>query len=297
MTTIFASDFHGTGDAYINKIEKMRAKYPAAQIVFGGDYIDGRKYSKQVLNYIRQMQINHHAVVLKGNHEDLMLEFVRSGNRWDYDAWRENGGNTTYRSLVGKRIRFSVAQEALQQVELYDGTKLVDWMNRLQKAYVNDDACFVHAQLTLPQHPEEIETTLDNSAYPSHHVETFIKHEPHPVYPIEDAIKNTSEETALWGRDFIQLAGFWHNYSDHAIVVGHTPTCYFTYASHSEGLFVTEYRDDNSFKQKLMCPIMKMYRENERPIIACDGGCHGKQPYNTGNVLVIDHGEVVDYKC
>ena len=97
MTTIFASDFHGTGDAYINKIEKMRAKYPAAQIVFGGDYIDGRKYSKQVLNYIRQMQINHHAVVLKGNHEDLMLEFVRSGNRWDYDAWRENGGNRKYR--------------------------------------------------------------------------------------------------------------------------------------------------------------------------------------------------------
>ena len=115
MTTIFASDFHGTGDVYINKIQKMCVKYPSAQVVFGGDYIDGRKNNKQVLNYIHQMQLNHHAIALKGNHEDLLLKFIETNERWSYNNWRQNGGNNTYKSLIGRRIQYSVARDNLKQ--------------------------------------------------------------------------------------------------------------------------------------------------------------------------------------
>lgn len=295
MTTIFASDFHGTGDVYINKIQKMCVKYPSAQVVFGGDYIDGRKNSKQVLNYIHQMQLNHHAIALKGNHEDLMLSFVHSGTRWDYDGWRENGGNTTYRSLVGKRIRISVAQKELENVELYDGTNMIKWMNQLPLTYINDDACFVHAELTLDQAPHIEQTIVDESKYPPHHAKTLIKSNQYLVYPVQEAVANSKEETKLWGRDFVQMAGLLHNYSDHAIVIGHTPTYYFTPAGQTAGMCAIKYQDENTFKQHVMCPIIEYHYDGEQSIIACDGGCHSGENYNTGNVVVIDHGKIIDW--
>lgn len=293
MTTIFASDFHGTGAAYINKIEKMRAKYPSARVVFGGDYIDGRKDSKQVLNYIRQMQLNHHAIALKGNHEDLLLKFIETNERWSYNNWRQNGGNNTYESLIGKRIQYSVARDNLKQIKLFDGTSMVKWMNQLPLTYINDDACFVHAELTLDQAPH-IEQTIVDETY---HVKTFIKSNQHKTYPIQEAVANSKEETKLWGRDFVQMAGLLHNYSDHAIVVGHTPTCYFSPAGQTAGMCSIKYQDENTLKQRIMCPIIQIKYENEQPIIACDGGCHSGKNYNTGNVVVIAHGKIIDWKC
>lgn len=74
MTTIFASDFHGTGDAYINKIMYMFHKHPEAQIVFGGDYIDGRKQIKQVLNFVRQMQL----ILTKSRMQLILLSLMQA---------------------------------------------------------------------------------------------------------------------------------------------------------------------------------------------------------------------------
>lgn len=297
MTTIFASDFHGTGDVYINKIQKMCVKYPSAQVVFGGDYIDGRKNSKQVLNYIRQMQLDHHAIALKGNHEDLLLKFIETNKRWSYNNWRQNGGNTTYKSLIGMRIQYSVARNNLEWTKLFDGTSMIKWMNQLPLTYINDDACFVHAELTLDQSPRIEQTIVDESKYAPHHVKTFIKSNQHRIYPVQEAVANSKEETKLWGRDFVQMAGLLHNYSDHAIVIGHTPTCYFTPAGQTAGMCAIKYQDENTLKQRIMCPIIQIKYENEQSIIACDGGCHSGENYNTGNVVVIDHGKIIDWKC
>lgn len=38
---IWASDPHGTGQAWIELVHQAQTKYPDNQTVFGGDYIDG----------------------------------------------------------------------------------------------------------------------------------------------------------------------------------------------------------------------------------------------------------------
>lgn len=69
---IFSSDIHGTGTKWISLIERAKNKYPETQVVYGGDYIDGRKESKETLDYIMN---DKNAIVLRGNHEQMMLDF------------------------------------------------------------------------------------------------------------------------------------------------------------------------------------------------------------------------------
>lgn len=48
---IFISDIHGNLET-LGLIEQARKDFPDAQLVTGGDYIDGRKHVKEVLDYL-----------------------------------------------------------------------------------------------------------------------------------------------------------------------------------------------------------------------------------------------------
>lgn len=90
MTTIFCSDIHGNYQELKSKMDKMIKKYSQAEIVFGGDMLDG--YSQidvsNVLKYILNLQKARDAKVLIGNHEDMLLKFYKFDDR----LWLQNGG-------------------------------------------------------------------------------------------------------------------------------------------------------------------------------------------------------------
>lgn len=264
MATIFASDFHGTGDAYINKIMFMFHKHPEARIVFGGDYIDGRKQSKQVLNFVRQMQLNQNAVVLKGNHEDLMEQFMLLGI--DKYGWYPNGAKTTIKSFFGQGFSKKIANYQLNQYRLYDGIPLRQWLASLPTVFVNEDACFVHAY---------IDTRWKN---------------------IQQAIKNTDEMDRLWNRNLVDNYNYICNHTKKAVVFGHTPTCFFeSNRFNNSSIEIHKYQSKTNLKQSDPCPIIETHRKGDASLIACDGGCHGGSNLNTGNVAVIQKGKVIDW--
>lgn len=263
MTTIFASDPHGTGNAWIKKVNLMFAKHPESQLVFGGDYIDGRKDSKQVLNYVQQMRHQHNAVLLKGNHEDLMQHFLRSKGK-DQCGWFTNGAKTTIKSLLGRGYSKQQSYQHLKQYRLYDGTSLALWLAMLPTVYVNQDGCFVHAYL-----------------------DTYWK-------SIQEAIQETSETERLWRRDLVETNRCIVNQTGKAIIIGHTPTCYFEDCN-TKDIKITKYQSSINCKQRYVCPIIESQRTGCQPIIACDGGCHSTEKFNTGNVAVIDNGKIIDW--
>lgn len=251
MTTIFTSDPHGTGDAWINKVNQMRRKYPHAQIVFGGDYIDGRPDSAQVLNYVQHC-CYHDAVALCGNHEDLLMTFF--DDRRDRFGWHENGGNTTTESLL-HHIPATALQEwsELTSYRLYDGTLLPVWLHSLPTVHVNEDGVFVHAFL--------------NTQYDQ----------------LETAIQQTSVYDRIWRRNFA-MSDF-PNKTGHTVVFGHTPT---TFRERSASRVYGSDDGDN-------CPIVEFQSDTDAPLIAVDGGCHDMQDNHTGNVVVLEHGHVIDW--
>lgn len=74
---IAASDVHGNV-AMLDKVAEFQKHYPDAITVFGGDYIDGHKDGCEVLHRIYDMSHAHpdQVVVLRGNHDDMMLNFI-----------------------------------------------------------------------------------------------------------------------------------------------------------------------------------------------------------------------------
>ena len=59
---IWASDPHGTGQAWIELVEQAQTKYPNSQTVFGGDYIDGNSQSAETVDLNIMMPLPYWAI-------------------------------------------------------------------------------------------------------------------------------------------------------------------------------------------------------------------------------------------
>lgn len=135
MPYIFASDPHGTGAAWIKLVETAQNDYPQAQMVFGGDYIDGKRDVKMTLQYVMDQVTNHGAWALKGNHEQMMQDFVDQG---DF-LWFINGAKTTLQSLYGQIGSLDQIRDRLQQSDY------LAFIRPLPTLLESDQIIFVHA--------------------------------------------------------------------------------------------------------------------------------------------------------
>lgn len=185
---IFASDPHGTGQPWIDKVENALKLYPTAQIVFGGDYIDGRKYSRETVNYVRSKQSEGH-IALLGNHEQLMLNAVMDVQP---ELWKINGSKTTIKSFCGR----SWGNEQAARMFAYYNKDVIAWARALPDIYVTDNIVFVHAGLDFSKE--------------------------NPIKDTSHTDKIWIRDDYIYSMPLV----FAHNKIDKTIVTGHTPTVY-----------------------------------------------------------------------
>ncbi|KRM81269.1 hypothetical protein FC35_GL000272 [Limosilactobacillus coleohominis DSM 14060] len=183
---IWASDPHGTGQLWINLVEKAKQKYPHARLVFGGDYIDGGKYSRETLNYVMDQVDGNNAVALKGNHEDLLEKFVDYG----IQTWLINGAQSTIRSLYHRT--FSVEKER----KLLKSSRYYTWFKQLPLQFETSNIMFVHAGVK----PDGSFTDYDYKLW--------------------------AREEYWWRNKTANDKTFAHNLTGLTIVTGHTPICF-----------------------------------------------------------------------
>ena len=139
MNKIYAiSDIHGCYDHLIRLLKKIPPLQPDDKLIFLGDYIDRGPKSYEVVQHLLSLP-KEQTIFLKGNHEDLMLEYME-GSYDAYKCWIRNGAMETIRSynraLGGDmESEFSLPQEH------------IDFYNNLKICYETDDYFFVHAGL------------------------------------------------------------------------------------------------------------------------------------------------------
>ena len=121
-------------------------------VVYVGDYIDRGPDSRQVLDLVRRPLAGVTTTVhLKGNHEDMLQQFLRDAARGA--DWLDNGGLQTLtsfkveahgrnRGLEMTRAALAVTREALL-VAL--GPELQDWLERLPLSHQIGEYFFCHA--------------------------------------------------------------------------------------------------------------------------------------------------------
>lgn len=141
MGRIFAiGDIHGMYYKLVFLLDRID-KYGITDqdtLVFLGDYIDRGKKSYDVVERLRFLEYEYNDVVfLKGNHEEMFLNYVRYGDSEPINAvvFLQNGGIATMDSYLehGYDFRKKFPREHL------------DFLDNLQLTYETDDYFFCHA--------------------------------------------------------------------------------------------------------------------------------------------------------
>ena len=92
---IAVGDIHGQFDMLQRLMEKIKPTEHDL-FVFIGDYIDRGRKSKEVLDFLIDFKENYHAVFLRGNHEDMLLDYLQLDERAIRgESYERNGGQFT----------------------------------------------------------------------------------------------------------------------------------------------------------------------------------------------------------
>lgn len=159
-------DIHGEYDM-MDKLmgcimEDVRTLDQEWRIITLGDYVDRGPKSAQVVAYLRKSQEDldamsarpHKMICLLGNHEQLMIDAIKQGDRVSVHNWLINGGEATMQSY-GVETQFQIPRGD------------VDWMMSLPYVHRNEDAkiMFVHAGVLPSQFPNLPKETAIWSRY------------------------------------------------------------------------------------------------------------------------------------
>ncbi len=135
------SDIHGCINTFKTLLSDTMKVTPDDTIYLLGDYIDRGASSKQVLDMLMEMQKSYrHLYILRGNHEQMMLEASRSQRH--YINWMMNGGGNTLKSF---RLNYMEGIAATKKIPaLY-----LDFIETMPWYLETAEFIFVHAGLNL----------------------------------------------------------------------------------------------------------------------------------------------------
>lgn len=132
-------DVHGCSEALAELIDRLPLD-AGSTVVTLGDYVDRGPDSQGVIDLLLELRERVHLVPLRGNHEQLFLDFLDSDDEAVAARFVLNGGGATLRSYAGG-IGSTV----------YVPRAHIEFLRGLHLSYETDDHFFVHA--AVPDRP------------------------------------------------------------------------------------------------------------------------------------------------
>ncbi len=138
MKNIYAiGDIHGCFDQLLSLMDMIDIDFYNETLVFLGDYVDRGVDSYKTIEYlIRLKEYNENIIFLKGNHEQMLLEFFKSERK--RMVYLLNGGQQTVDSYL--REQKSSGDDLFPK-------KHLEFISSLKMYYTTPDYIFVHAGL------------------------------------------------------------------------------------------------------------------------------------------------------
>lgn len=133
--TLVIGDIHG-GLRALHQIMERANVTTNDTLIFLGDFVDGWSQSPQVLDYLIDLGKNQNCIFIKGNHDELLLNWL-TGNTENFDEsmWFKHGGEATVL--------------AYQSVSEVGKQKHIAFLKSLQNYYLDEqNRLFVHAGFT-----------------------------------------------------------------------------------------------------------------------------------------------------
>lgn len=138
------SDIHGCYEEFLALLEHWQRERELLVLV--GDYIDRGPQSKEVVAYIQQLQRTYgeQVVVLQGNHDAMLLEFIAEPVGSLANRFLRNGGEQTLASFIGEPLQMMTAVEQAQYMMTHFADTL-DYLAHLPMMYEWGAVLFTHA--------------------------------------------------------------------------------------------------------------------------------------------------------
>jgi serine/threonine protein phosphatase 1 len=144
--TYAVGDVHGRADLLNSMLEAIAKDADSlrrpARVVLLGDLVNRGHQSKDVLDLLLggPSRPQDEWIVLRGNHDQLMLDALRGGKPAVFVSFLAKGGDATLASygLTRRRMTLRTAQEAVPAAHL-------DFLESLPLLYFADQYLFVHA--------------------------------------------------------------------------------------------------------------------------------------------------------
>ena len=92
-------DIHGCYNTLIKLLDNILNSHKIEMFIFIGDLIDRGVSSKNVIHEIMELSENYKVILILGNHEDMMFDYIYSEKRYVDRVWFENGGYETVKSF------------------------------------------------------------------------------------------------------------------------------------------------------------------------------------------------------
>ena len=137
MQKIFViGDIHGCFDKLCALMNKIPINFKQDQLIFIGDYIDRGSGSLEVVDYLIDLKKRVPGIIfLKGNHEDMLENYLDGSDRFTYLL---NGGQRTLDEYLGRTKNPGKYPVPPEHLEFFDSLHLY---------YQTADYLFVHAGL------------------------------------------------------------------------------------------------------------------------------------------------------
>jgi serine/threonine protein phosphatase 1 len=188
MKTFVVGDVHGRCAQLGRLLEMIPRNESTDTLVFLGDLIDRGPDAPGCVSLVLKLftQNPEKVVCLRGNHEQMMLDFIEgSANLWITPV---TGGERSFEQYTKKPLRITKEQDledARREIESSLPSEHLDFLHGLPHYHEDDYAIYVHAGLEPEKHPRE-----------------------------------TAPQSLMWMRDM----EFYKNYRGKPCVFGHTPT-------------------------------------------------------------------------
>lgn len=132
MKTFVIGDIHGGLKGLVQIINKLSFN-KKDKLIFLGDYVDGWSESSAVLDYLITLGEKQYCVFLKGNHDDLLLNYLKTNN---YNKeWFLHGGEATI--------------ESYKKVSEKTKVKHISFLSSLENYHIDENnRLFIHAGFT-----------------------------------------------------------------------------------------------------------------------------------------------------
>lgn len=142
-------DIHGQLGCLDAMIDHLSNKAPDARWVFVGDLIDRGEHSADVLERILGLQNTRpNTIIILGNHEEMMLSFLRNPEETG-NKWMRHGGLQTMASYGALNLSQSNTPEVLRQAHEHllaaIPSGLEQWLSDRPRAFQSGNVVVVHA--------------------------------------------------------------------------------------------------------------------------------------------------------